>query len=43
MGRNDLKRFQGFLTARQVELEDAVRNREALAIDTSHDELDRVQ
>lgn len=29
--------------ARHAELEDAVRNREALAIDTSHDELDRVQ
>jgi DnaK suppressor protein len=43
MTRNELKRFQGILTARQTELEHAVRNREALAIDTSHDELDRVQ
>jgi DnaK suppressor protein len=43
MTRNELKRFQGILMARHAELEDAVRNREALAIDTSHDELDRVQ
>jgi DnaK suppressor protein len=43
MTRNELKRFQGILIARQTELEHAVRNREALAIDTSHDELDRVQ
>jgi DnaK suppressor protein len=43
MTSNELKRFQGILLARQAELEDAVSNREALAIDTSHDELDRVQ
>jgi DnaK suppressor protein len=43
MTRNELERFQGILIARQTELEHAVRNRDALAIDTSHDELDRVQ
>jgi DnaK suppressor protein len=43
MTRYELKRFQGILIARQTELEHAVRDREALAIDTSHDELDRVQ
>jgi hypothetical protein len=43
MTRNELKRFRGILIARQTELERSVRNREALAIGTSHDELDRVQ
>jgi DnaK suppressor protein len=43
MTKNELKRFQGILVARQAELDDAIRNREALAIDTSPDELDRVQ
>ena len=43
MTRNELKRFQGILMARHADLEEGVRNREALAIDTSHDELDRVQ
>jgi len=31
MTRNELKRFQGILTARHAELEDTVRDREALA------------
>src|ERR1039457_3073091 len=43
MTKNELKRFHGILVARQVELENAIRNREALAVDTSSDELDRVQ
>jgi DnaK suppressor protein len=43
MTKNELRRFQGILVARRAELEDAVRNREALAVDTSSDELDRVQ
>jgi DnaK suppressor protein len=43
MTKDELKRFQGILVARQAELENAIRNRDALAIDTSPDELDRVQ
>jgi DnaK suppressor protein len=43
MTKSELKRFQGILVARRAELEDGVRNREALAVDTSSDELDRVQ
>src|ERR1035438_7332118 len=43
MTKDELQRFQGILLARQAELENAIRNRDALAIDTSPDELDRVQ
>ena len=43
MTKNELKRFQLILVTRQTELENALHNREALAIDTSPDELDRVQ
>jgi DnaK suppressor protein len=35
--------LQGVLIARQAELRNAIRNRETLAIDTSSDELDKVQ
>ena len=43
MTKDELKRFQGILVARHAELENAIRNRDALAINTSPDELDRVQ
>jgi hypothetical protein len=41
--KDERKRFHGILVARQAELENAIRNREALAVDTSSDQLDRVQ
>jgi DnaK suppressor protein len=43
MTKNELKRFRSILMARQSELENANRNRDALAVDTSPDELDRIQ
>ncbi len=43
MTKNELKTFQRALIARQAELRNAIRDREALAIDTSSDELDKVQ
>ena len=43
MTKNEVNRFRSILLARQVELESAVRDRDALAIDTSPDELDRIQ
>lgn len=43
MTKNELRKFRGILDARQTELERFTRNREGLAIDTSPDELDRIQ
>jgi DnaK suppressor protein len=43
MTKNELKRFRIILMAGQAELENAIRNREALVIDTSPGELDRIQ
>jgi DnaK suppressor protein len=43
MTKNELKKFRGVLDARQTELSKLTRNREGLAIDTSPDELDRIQ
>jgi len=43
MTKNEVNRFRSILLARQAELESAIRDREALAIDTSPDELDRIQ
>ena len=43
MTKNEVNRFRSILLARQAELESAVRDRDALAIDTSPDELDRIQ
>ena len=43
MTKNELKKFQTVLDARQTELERLIRNREGLAIETSPDELDRIQ
>jgi DnaK suppressor protein len=39
----ELERFRKTLKARQAELSDGRLNREALAIETSADELDRIQ
>jgi DnaK suppressor protein len=43
MTKVELNRFRKVLENRQAELEGAIRNREALAIETSPDELDRIQ
>jgi DnaK suppressor protein len=43
MTKIELNRFRKALTSRQTELESAMRKREALAIETSPDELDRIQ
>ena len=43
MTKNEMRKFRGILDARQTELERLTRNREGLAIDTSPDELDRIQ
>jgi DnaK suppressor protein len=43
MTKNELKKFRALLDARQTELEKLTRNREGLAIETSPDELDRIQ
>jgi DnaK suppressor protein len=43
MTKNEVNRFRSILLARQAELESAIRDREALAIETSPDELDRIQ
>ena len=43
MTKNEVNRFRSILLAREAELEGAIRDREALAIDTSPDELDRIQ
>ena len=39
----ELDRFRKMLKTRQAELSDGRRNREAVAIETSADELDRIQ
>lgn len=43
MTKSELKKFRGVLDARRTELEKLLRNREGLAIETSPDELDRIQ
>jgi DnaK suppressor protein len=43
MTQNELKKFRAVLDARQAELERLTRSREGLAIETSPDELDRIQ
>ncbi len=43
MTKNQLETFQRALITRQTELRSAISNREALAIDTSSDQLDKVQ
>ena len=43
MTKNEVNRFRSILLARQAELESAVRDRDALAIDTSPDEVDQIQ
>src|SRR5579864_226637 len=43
MTKNELRKFRGILDARQTELEKFTRNRDGLTIDTSPDELDRIQ
>ncbi len=42
MTNTELKKFRSVLAARQMDLENAIGNREVLAIDTSPDELDRI-
>ena len=43
MTKTELNTFRNTLENRQTELENGSRNREALAIETSPDELDRIQ
>jgi DnaK suppressor protein len=43
MTKNELKTFRAVLNARQAELERLTRSRDGLAIETSPDELDRIQ
>lgn len=43
MTKTELKAFRKTLENRQAELGDGIRNREALAVETSPDELDRIQ
>jgi hypothetical protein len=43
MTTTDLKNFRSVLEARQTELGNGIGDREALAVDTSPDQLDRVQ
>jgi len=43
MTRSELKSFRGILEKRRTELENWNRSRGALAIETSPDELDRIQ
>ena len=43
MTKNELNGFRAALKNRQSELENSYRGREALAIETSADELDRIQ
>ena len=43
MTNSELKAFRKTLESRQAELGNGIRNREALAIETSPDELDRIQ
>ena len=43
MTKNELKAFRRTLENKQTELGNGTKNREALAIETSADELDRIQ
>jgi DnaK suppressor protein len=43
MTKNELRKFRGVLDAKRIELERVTRNREGLTIDSSPDELDRIQ
>jgi DnaK suppressor protein len=43
MTKIELKAFRTSLEARQIELENGIKNRESLAVETSADELDRIQ
>jgi DnaK suppressor protein len=43
MTKIELKAFRRILETRQAELGNGIRNREALAVETSPDELDRIQ
>jgi DnaK suppressor protein len=43
MTKTELKAFRQILENRQSELGNDIRNREALAVETSSDELDRIQ
>jgi|SRR5579872_2005691 len=43
MTKTELNAFRTALARRQAELENGARNRDALAIETSADELDRIQ
>ncbi len=43
MTKIELKKSRGVLEAQQAELADVLRNRDALTIETSPDELDRIQ
>jgi len=43
MNKTELKAFRTILENRQAELGFGIRNREALAVETSPDELDRIQ
>ena len=43
MTTTELKRFRDVLAPMQAELQNVIRNREALAIEMSPDELDRIQ
>ena len=43
MTKNELRQVRGILDARQTELERFTRSRDGLTIDTSPDEMDRIQ
>jgi DnaK suppressor protein len=43
MTKTELKAFRKILEQREEELGNGIRNREALAVETSPDELDRIQ
>jgi DnaK suppressor protein len=43
MTKTELNTFRKILVNRQAELGNGIRNREALAVETSPDELDRIQ
>ncbi len=43
MTKTELKKFRSLFEARQTELENGIGDREALTVDASPDELDRIQ
>lgn len=43
MTKTELNRFQAALTAKAAELKDAIRNRDAIAIETNSDLMDQIQ